>query len=740
MGLSPFENNLVINLRTPSQLSFFSSLKSKPYTPSLLAPLAKTLCSAMRKALQASLNLSPFLSFSRSLCASRSPPACLPSQPNPEPHSGRTLSSLFDSEEVSEEAIVNQLLSNQHDPKAALKYFNSVKVSDGFVGNDLACVMLNILIQSGSKKKASNFLNPSFFSDPGTRPDVLVDRVIDASTRFGLNGRIFTYLLRSYVYSGKVKEASEAFSYMSLKDEVDMYLKDMADAGLKPNKHMYGALIRYACMKRDLPQALRIADEMKVANLVPTQFIYNTLIGACVKEGEIEKALNLKDEMMSHGIPLNVIGATSLMKGFCLKGELNSALDLFSTILESGDAPNKVTFSVLIEGCFKLGYSKKAHELYLKMKEMGIAPSVFNLNTVMRCLLKVDKFNEAKSLFEEAVQVGIPNVISFDILLHWLCQKGKIEEANNLWAKMLSCNLKPSVVSYNTLIYGLCIPCNEFIYNTLINGLSISGCMSEVNEMLSEATKDGFVPSCMTYNSIINGFVKAGNMACAAATYQEMCKRGIDPDIVTYSSFIDGYWFSREGNMEAATELFHNLKQLGLPASAIVYNSLISGYKDLGEMKPALDLFDEMSALGIPCDTALYTTLIDGLFKSGDENSALELYNGMIEKGILPDVITFTVLTHGLCRNGQGERESAKKVLGEMERFGVKPSAHIYNMLINSYFREGKFQEAFFLHDDMLEKGIIPDEYTYDILVGTKPPVADERDKQRENQDYGLAA
>ncbi|KAJ4768621.1 Pentatricopeptide repeat-containing protein [Rhynchospora pubera] len=134
-------------------------------------------------------------------------------------------------------------------------------------------------------------------------------------------------------------------------------------------------------------------------------------------------------------------------------------------------------------------------------------------------------------------------------------------------------------------------------------------------------------------------------------------------------------------------------------------------------MEPALKLFDEISAQGIPCDTALYTSLIHGLFKSGDKKLAFELYNQMIKNGNLPDVITFTVLTHGLCRNEQRERESAKKVLGEMERFGVKPSAHIYNMLINSYFREGKFQAASFLHDDMLEKGIIPDEHTYDILL-----------------------
>ncbi|KAF3334946.1 Pentatricopeptide repeat-containing protein [Carex littledalei] len=69
-----------------------------------------------------------------------------------------------------------------------------------------------------------------------------------------------------------------------------------------------------------------------------------------------------------------------------------------------------------------------------------------------------------------------------------------------------------------------------------------------------------------------------------------------------------------------------------------------------------------------------------------------------------------------------------------MEKLGVKPNAHIYNMLINAYFREGEFQEAFSLHDEMLEKGIIPDGYTYDILVGTRPPAVEKSVIERESQ------
>lgn len=50
----------------------------------------------------------------------------------------------------------------------------------------------------------------------------------------------------------------------------------------------------------------------------------------------------------------------------------------------------------------------------------------------------------------------------------------------------------------------------------------------------------------------------------------------------------------------------------------------------------------------------------------------------------------------------------------------MTPSVHIYNTLIAGYFKEGHLQEAFRLHDEMLDKGLVPDDDTYDTLVNGK--------------------
>ncbi|KAI7987070.1 tRNA (cytosine(38)-C(5))-methyltransferase 2 [Camellia lanceoleosa] len=65
----------------------------------------------------------------------------------------------------------------------------------------------------------------------------------------------------------------------------------------------------------------------------------------------------------------------------------------------------------------------------------------------------------------------------------------------------------------------------------------------------------------------------------------------------------------------------------------------------------------------------------------------------------------------------EGQLENAHKVLEEMDKKRMAPNVLIYNTLIAGYFKEGNLQEAFRLHDEMLDRGVVPDDTTYDILL-----------------------
>ena len=127
---------------------------------------------------------------------------------------------------------------------------------------------------------------------------------------------------------------------------------------------------------------------------------------------------------------------------------------MFNKIGEDGLSPNKVTYSILIEWCSKNGNMEKAYELYTQMKEKGIQPSVFNGNSLMLGFLKSRSLENAFKLFDEAVECGIPKVFTYNYLLSWLSEKGKVNEAQGIWKKMTSKGVEPNVVSYNNMILG----------------------------------------------------------------------------------------------------------------------------------------------------------------------------------------------------------------------------------------------------------------------------------------------
>ena len=107
---------------------------------------------------------------------------------------------------------------------------------------------------------------------------------------------------------------------------------------------------------------------------------------------------------------------------------------------------------------------------------------------------------------------------------------------------------------------------------------------------------------------------------------------------------------------------------------------------------------------GIKCDAATCTTIIDVALKNGNLVFASELYFEMLLNGIVPDAITYAALTHDLC--DRRNLENARKVLEDMNKMNLHPCVLIYNALIAGYFREGNTQEAFRLHDEMLDRGL----------------------------------
>ncbi|KAK1382453.1 hypothetical protein POM88_020188 [Heracleum sosnowskyi] len=550
-------------------------------------------------------------------------------------------------------------------------------------------------------------------------------------------------------------------------DEVGKYFREAKGSGVKVDVSVYCSVIHAVCKIPDADYAYELLKEMKGMGWVPAEGTRTCVVGAYVNQKNMVGALKVRDEMVADGIPINLVVATSLMKGYCLEGNLGKALGLFEEIERDGPAPNKVTYSVLIEGCCRHGNMQKAKELYSRMKLIGIEPTVYHVNSLIRGFLEAKSWEEALVQFHDAVECGVFNGFTYNVLMSSLCKAGKMSEACNLWDDMLSKGLVPSVVSYNNLILGYCRQGNmdsasnmfadmlgkglkpdvitysilidghfkkreveeafkyfdqmlslglaptNFTYNKLVNGLCIVRRTSEARDRLKKLLGNGFIPDCMTYNSIINGFVKENAINSALDVYTEMCESGFSPNVITYTTLVDG--LLKSNNYDLAIKLKNEMKNRGLKLDVTAYGVFIDGYCKRGDMESARELFDELYVVGLFPNTVVYNSMISGFKSLNDMDTALSLHNQMIEDGIPCDLATYTTLIDGLLK--VGKVLEATDLYTQMLADGIKPDVIVYSVLISGLCNKGQVENARKVVQEMESKNTVPNVLIYNSII-----------------------
>ena len=88
-------------------------------------------------------------------------------------------------------------------------------------------------------------------------------------------------------------------------------------------------------------------------------------------------------------------------------------------------------------------------------------------------------------------------------------------------------------------------------YNSLINGLCKADKLQEALQLLDVMGKMGHQPNEITYNTLLNGFCRVGNLEKVRALLQELPEKGCRPKVVSYSTLINGLlqaWQDRQSS------------------------------------------------------------------------------------------------------------------------------------------------------------------------------------------------
>ncbi|XP_078170558.1 pentatricopeptide repeat-containing protein At3g61360-like isoform X2 [Carex rostrata] len=210
-------------------------------------------------------------------------------------------------------------------------------------------------------------------------------------------------------------------------------------------------------------------------------------------------------------------------------------------------SPDICTYCILIAYCIRMNRQKLGLVFlgrFIKSRQRADA-RIFN--PLLKGLCYENRISEAVAMaFNKMPKLGCkPNVISYSTVIDGLCKEGAISNAFGLFERMLSEGIVPNVITYNSLINGLCK----------------EGDTEMAEEQLSNMVSQGLKPNVVTYNTLVDGLCKKGLLDKAVEMLQSMVSSGHDPNVVTYNTIIDAQ--CKVGEIENAEELLHEMISIG---------------------------------------------------------------------------------------------------------------------------------------------------------------------------------
>lgn len=298
----------------------------------------------------------------------------------------------------------------------------------------------------------------------------------------------FCYLLDTLCKYGYVKVATEIFNKRKWEFEpnekmytvliygwckinkgkmADRFFKEMVDRGIEPNVVTYNVILNGICRRcslhpedrfeRTIQEAQKVFDEMRGRGLEPDVTSYSILLHVYSRAHKPVLALDMLTMMKDKGICPTVATYTSVVKCVCSCGRIGDAEELLSEMVLSGVSP-----SAAIYNCFFKEYrgrkdADSALKLYRKMKEISSClPSMHTYNILVGMFMKLNRMEIVEEIWGDMEVSGAgPDLDSYTLLIHALCEKQKWKEACQFFVEMIEKGILPQKVTFERLYPGL---------------------------------------------------------------------------------------------------------------------------------------------------------------------------------------------------------------------------------------------------------------------------------------------
>ncbi|POR33037.1 Pentatricopeptide repeat-containing protein 5, mitochondrial [Tolypocladium paradoxum] len=427
-----------------------------------------------------------------------------------------------------------------------------------------------------------------------------------------------------------------------------------------------------------LNEALNRFRNMRRAGRHPRYITYAKLISAAARDGKMELCHDIL-AMARTDMPLMAqyaivrYGWSSIldaMVGACLTmGNRGRAEQYHQELLEMGATPSANTFGLYIttlkDSTKTFDEASEAVRIFHRAKTEGVEPSSFLYNALIGKLGKARRIDDCLFYFAEMRALGIkPTSVTYGTIVNALCRVSDEKFAEELFDEMEAMpNYKARPAPYNSMM--------QFFLTTKRD-------KSKVLAYYERMKSKGIAPTSHTYKLLVDTHATLDpvDMTAAEQVLDMIRGSGQRPEPVHYASLIHARGCVMH-DMEGARKLFDTVVRDSLvPVNASLFQALFEAMVANHQVADTEPLLVQMRRKGVELTPYIANTLIHGWAAQKNMDKAQGIYDAVVREKREPS--TYEAMTRAFLAVEQ--RERAKGVVGEMLTRGY-PSAVVNKVL-----------------------------------------------------------
>ncbi|KAF2995854.1 hypothetical protein E8E13_003379 [Curvularia kusanoi] len=260
----------------------------------------------------------------------------------------------------------------------------------------------------------------------------------------------------------------------------------------------------------------------------------------------------------------------------------------------------------MVAACLTCGQRDLAGRYHQDLLDMGAAPTAntfgLYITTLKESTKTFDEATEAVKIFLRAKAEGVgPSSFLYNALIGKLGKARRIDDCLFYFSEMRSLGIRPTSVTYGTIVNALCRVSDEKFAEELFE---------EMESM------PNYKPRPAPYHSMMQFFLTTKrDRSKVLAYYERMRSKRIEPTTHTYKLLIDTYATLEPVDMDAAESVLEQVRTTGAVPEAVHYSSLIHAKGCVAhDMEGARRLFDSvLSDVRIRPQACLYQALFESM-------------------------------------------------------------------------------------------------------------------------------